>query len=122
MEEVLRFDGPVHVTQRTATEAAVVGGVEVEPGQAVIALLAAGNRDPARFPDPDVLDIGRPDLQHLTFGHGIHYCLGAALARVEGQEAFKALTRRFPDLELAEEPVHRDHFVLRGYRAVPLRA
>ncbi|HJR25404.1 MAG TPA: cytochrome P450 [Acidimicrobiales bacterium] len=122
VEELLRFDGPVHATQRIATEDAVVGEVQVEQGQSVICHLAAANRDPARFTDPDELDIARPDVQQLTFSHGIHYCLGAALARLEGQEAFKALTRRFPGLELAQEPVHRDHFVLRGYRAVALKA
>ena len=120
VEEVLRFDGPVHATQRIATQDALVGEVQVAAGQGVICHLAAANRDPARFPDPDSLDIGRPDPQHLTFSHGIHYCLGAALARLEGQEVFKALPQRFPDLQLAEEPVHRDHFVLRGYRAVHL--
>jgi len=118
VEEVLRFDGPVHLTGRTATVATTVGDVMVEPGQGLVTLLAAANRDPQRFPDPDRLDITRADNQHLTFSHGIHYCLGAALARLEGQEVFKALTQRFPALELTEEPVHREHFVLRGYRAV----
>jgi cytochrome P450 len=120
VEELLRFDGPVHVTARTATQDSVVGDVRVEQGQGVLVHLAAANRDPARFERPDELDLTRPDVQHLTFSHGIHYCLGAALARLEGQETFRALARRFPGLELAEEPVHRDHFVLRGYRAVQL--
>jgi cytochrome P450 len=118
VEECLRFDGPVHLTGRTATVPSRVGDVDIEPGQGVVTLLAAANRDPERFPDPDRLDITRPDNQHLTYSHGIHYCLGAALARLEGQEAFKALTRRMPTLELTEEPVHREHFVLRGYQAV----
>jgi cytochrome P450 len=122
VEEVLRWDGPVHVTARTATRDMVVGegdeAVTVEAGQGMLCALAAANRDPARFPDPDRLDIGRADNQHLTFSHGVHYCLGAALARVEGQETFAALARRFPHLELAAEPVHRDHFVLRGYREI----
>lgn len=122
VEEVLRFDGPVHVTARTATVPSQVGDVLVEPGQGLVTLLAAANRDPARFPDPDQLDITRPDNQHLTFSHGIHYCMGAALARLEGQETFKALTQRFPTLELTEEPVHREHFVLRGYNAVHVAA
>jgi cytochrome P450 len=120
VEELLRFDGPVHVTQRFATQPSTVGGVDLEPGQGVICQLAAANRDPARFDHPDDLDIARPDVQSLTFSHGIHYCLGAALARLEGQEVFKALTRRLPDLDLAEEPVHRDHFVLRGFKAIHL--
>ncbi len=122
VEEALRYDGPVHVTQRVATADATVGTVEVEKGQSVIVHLAAANRDPARFEDPDRLDIRRPDVQHLTYSQGIHYCLGAALARLEGQEAFAALARRFPRLDLVEEPVHRDHFVLRGYRAIHLTA
>jgi cytochrome P450 len=118
VEECLRFDGPVHLTGRTATVDCEVDGVAIEAGQGLVTLLAAANRDPERFPDPDRLDITRPDNHHLTFSHGIHYCLGAALARLEGQEVFKALTQRFPALELAEEPVHREHFVLRGYKAV----
>ncbi|MEQ1787947.1 MAG: cytochrome P450, partial [Acidimicrobiales bacterium] len=122
VEECLRFDGPVHLTGRTATVDTEVGGVAVEAGQGLVTLLAAANRDPERFPDPDRLDITRPDIQHLTFSHGIHYCLGAALARLEGQEVFKALTQRFPGLELTEEPVHREHFVLRGYSAVHVTA
>ena len=122
VEEVLRYDGPVHLTGRTATQPTQIGDVLVEPGQGVITLLAAANRDPERFPDPDRLDITRPDNHHLTFSHGIHYCLGAALARLEGQEVFKALTQRYPTLELAEEPVHREHFVLRGYQAVHVAA
>jgi hypothetical protein len=120
VEELLRFDGPVHATQRFATVPSTVGEVELEAGQGVICHLAAANRDPARWDHPDDLDVARPDAQSLTFSHGIHYCLGAALARLEGQETFRALARRFPGLELAEEPVHRDHFVLRGYRAVQL--
>lgn len=122
VEEVLRFDGPVHLTARTATVPTQVDGVLVEPGQGLVTLLAAANRDPAHFPEPDRLDITRSDGPHLTFSQGAHYCLGAALARVEGQEVFKALVRRFPTLELTEEPVHRDHFVLRGYQAVNVRA
>jgi pimeloyl-[acyl-carrier protein] synthase len=118
VEECLRYDGPVHLTGRTATVDTEVDGVAIEAGQGLITLLAAANRDPARFPDPDRLDITRPDNHHLTFSHGIHYCLGAALARLEGQEVFKAMAQRFPTLELAEEPVHREHFVLRGYQSV----
>ena len=122
VEESLRFDGPVHITARAASVPSTVGDVQVEPGQGVVTLLAAANRDPERFPDPDRFDVTRPDNQHLTFSHGIHYCLGAALARLEGQEVFKALVQRFPTLDLVEEPVHREHFVLRGYQAVHVTA
>lgn len=115
VEEVLRYDGPVHVTGRTATENLEVGGVTIERGQGVVTLLAAANRDPERFADPDRLDVGRPDNHHLGFGQGMHFCLGASLARVEGQVAIGTLVRRFPRLELlTEAPRYRAHFVLRG--------
>jgi cytochrome P450 len=122
IEELLRFDGPVHATQRFATVPSTVGEVELEPGQGVICHLAAANRDPARWERPDDLDVARAEAQSLTFSSGIHYCLGAALARLEGQEVFGALVRRLPGLELAEDPVHRDHFVLRGYSAIHVSA
>ena len=90
----------------------------VRPGESVTTLLAAANRDPARFADPDRLDIDRSDPRHLTFSHGIHYCLGAALARVEGQTAIGALVSRFDPIEPLEEPSYRDHFVLRGLNSL----
>ncbi|MGH9113678.1 MAG: cytochrome P450 [Acidimicrobiales bacterium] len=115
VEECLRWDGPVHLTGRIATEDLNVNGLRVERGQQVMALLAAANRDPDRFPDPDRFDIARPDNHHLTFSHGIHYCLGASLARAEGQIALGSLVQRFAELELlTEQPRYRDHFVLRG--------
>jgi cytochrome P450 len=115
VEELLRFDGPVHITARIATVDLEVGGQPMPAGSEVACLLAAANRDPARFPDPDRLDVGRADCPHLTFSYGIHYCLGAALARAEGQIAIPRLIRRFPHLELATaEPTYRPHLVLRG--------
>jgi cytochrome P450 len=118
VEELLRYDSPVHLTGRTATEAIEVNGIPFRKGVAVITLLAAANRDPARYDDPAGLDLGRADNHHLSFSQGIHYCLGAALARLEGQVTLGSLVRRFPDLELMEEPVHREHFVLRGLRSL----
>ena len=114
VEEALRYDGPVHLTGRIATADVEVGGSVVRKGEAAITLLAAANRDPARFDRPDAFDLTRPDLRHLTFSHGIHYCLGAALARVEGQVVIGRLVERFPGLALASEPTYRDHFILRG--------
>jgi cytochrome P450 len=114
VEEMLRFDGPVHLTGRVATEDLEVGGQTVRKGEQVITLLAAANRDPARFPDPERFDITREDNRHLTFSHGIHYCLGAALARVEGQVAIGSLVERFPAIEPLETPSYRGHFILRG--------
>jgi cytochrome P450 len=122
VEELLRFDGPVHLTARIATEPLTVGGRSFATGDQVIALLAAANRDPARYDRPDELDVGRTDNQHLTFSHGIHYCLGAALARIEGQVVLGSLIQRFPEMELETDPlVYRDHFILRGLRELRVR-
>ena len=118
VEELLRFEGPVHVTGRVATEDLEVSGQPLAKGSTVITLLSAANRDPARFAAPARLDVGRADNHHLAFSQGLHYCLGAALARLEGQIAVGSLVRRFPDLELAGAPVYRDHFVLRGLTAL----
>jgi cytochrome P450 len=120
VEELLRFDPSAHITGRTATEDIVVNGHAVRKGTGVITLVAAANRDPARFHSPARLDLGRADNHHLAFSQGMHYCLGAALARLEGQIAIGSLVRRFPGLQLVEEPVHRDHFVLRGLRSLPV--
>lgn len=116
VEELLRFDGPVHGTGRVATvDGLEVGGQTFQRGDQMFTLLAAANRDPERFDDPDRLDIGRNDSHHLAFSYGIHYCLGAALARVEGQVAIGSLVSRFPNMERITDPVlYRDHFVLRG--------
>ena len=87
-------------------------------------MLAAANRDPAHFPDPDRLDLGRDDPHHLSFSQGIHYCLGAALARLEGEVAITALLHRFPNLELADPaspPSYREHRVLRGLAELDVR-
>lgn len=119
IEELLRFDGPVHLTGRIPTEDIEIGGQLFHKGEQVVTLVAAANRDPERFTNPDQLDIGRPDNHHLTFSQGIHYCLGAALARVEGQVAISALAERFPDMRLAGDRLeYRDHFVLRGLKAL----
>jgi len=114
VEEALRYDGPVHLTGRIATVDIELAGHTIAKGEAAITLLAAANRDPARYTDPDAFDISRVDNRHLTFSHGIHYCLGAALARVEGQVGIGRLVERFPTLQLAAEPTYRDHFILRG--------
>ena len=115
LEELMRYDGPVHITARIATTDVEIGGETIRPGEQVVVSLAAANRDPEQFPDPDRLDVSRSPNRHLGLGGGPHFCLGAALARIEGQAAIGALLRRFPHLELAtEEPTYRDHFVIRG--------
>lgn len=105
VEELLRYDGPVELaTWRFATEALTLGGMRIEAGDPVLVVLAAADRDPERFAEPDTLDLSRTDNQHLGYGHGIHYCLGAPLARLEGQTALATLLTRLPDLELAVPP------------------
>jgi len=118
VEELLRYDGPVHLTGRVATTTVEVGGVVVPAGTQVVTLIAAANRDPAHFNDPDRLDVGRDPNHHLAFSHGIHYCLGAALARAEGQVAIGSLVSRFTRIEPLESPTYRDHFVLRGLNSL----
>lgn len=123
VEEVLRFDSPVQLTSRVArTEGLDVAGIPVPLGAEVLVLLGAANHDPARFRDPGVFDWTRPDNQPLSFGAGGHYCLGAALARLEATTAFPMLLRRFPALAPAEgvQRIRSDRLVLRGFRTLPV--
>jgi cytochrome P450 len=121
VEEFLRYDSPVQLTYRMAGEDFEFGGKPIRKGQVVHLVLAAANRDPAQFPDPDRLDVGRTPNRHVAFGHGHHYCLGAFLARLEAQVAFEALLERFPTLRLAGGPVeHQEHYILRGLKSLPL--
>jgi cytochrome P450 len=125
VEELLRYDGPVEMaTWRFATRPLTIGGQEIAPGDPVLVVLAAADRDPERFTDPDVLDLGRRDNQHLGYGHGIHYCLGAPLARLEGRTALATLFSRLPDLQLDAEPGDlrwRGGLIMRGLRTLPVR-
>jgi cytochrome P450 len=126
IEELLRYDAPVpHATFRYAREAVEIGGVTIPAGAQVIINLAAANRDADRYPQPEVLDIDRHDVRHVGFGHGIHFCLGAPLARMEGQIAMDGLITRFPELRLAVPAGqlhwgHGDGLVLRGLTALPV--
>jgi cytochrome P450 len=123
VEEMLRYDSPVQLTIRFAAERTALADHTVERGDLVVALIGAMNRDPAVFADPGRFDVRRPNArEHLSFGAGIHYCLGAALARMEGQIAIGMLLQRFPDLALAgEELKYRSHPTLRGVESLPLR-
>jgi pimeloyl-[acyl-carrier protein] synthase len=98
IEEMLRFESPIQQTARLAPNDRVLGGKLIRKGQAVIAVIGAANRDPTRFPEPDVFDIGREDNRHLAFGWGAHFCFGAALARIEAEVAFASILDRFPNL------------------------
>ncbi len=120
VEELLRWDSPVQVDVRRALEAAEVAGERVAPGQAVVTLLGAANRDPARFSDPDRLDVGRDEGPPLSFAAGIHHCLGAPLARLEGQEYLRAAAEVLPDMRLVGSPPRRRRLALSGYSAVPV--
>jgi cytochrome P450 len=121
VEEMLRYESPSQHTGRVAAVDAELGGKTIKKGQAVMAVMAAANRDPERFPDPDRFDIARQDNRHLAFGYAAHFCFGAALARVEGQEAFEAIVRDLPNLQLEPGPlVWRNNLGLRGLTSLPV--
>ena len=121
IEEMLRFDSPLHLFERTAKTDTVVAGVEIKEGQKIAALLGSANRDPEAFTAADTFDIRRDPNNHIAFGAGIHFCLGAPLARLELSVTVPRLLERLPNLQLAGEPVQRDTFVLRGYHSIPVR-
>ena len=122
VEEMLRYDSALQLFERTATKPVEVAGVTIEPGQKVAALLGAANRYPAVFEDVDMFRPDRDPNPHLAFGAGVHFCLGAPLARMELVESLGHLLRTFPGLTLAGEPESRGTFVLRGNRRVPVAA
>ena len=122
IEELLRYDGPVQATSRIATEDMEIDGTPIRRGQNTILVLGAANHDPERFPNPDRLDFEREDRTHLAFGHGVHFCLGSTLARLEARYAIAALAERFPNLKLAtEQPRWRRNLILRGMESLPVR-
>ncbi|MFZ2064167.1 MAG: cytochrome P450 [Candidatus Binatus sp.] len=117
IEEMLRFDGPVQSTFRTATKDTVIGGTPITAGMGAFVIIAAANRDPAQFKDPEKFDIAREPNEHLAFGEGIHFCIGAPLARMEGSIAIGAALERFPHLRLKnpDAPVtYKGSYFLRG--------
>ncbi|GAA1256382.1 cytochrome P450 [Kitasatospora nipponensis] len=120
VEESLRWDGPVLMTERLAARPARVGALSVPAGGSVTVVLGAGNRDPRRYPDPDAFLVRRPDVRVLSFGAGAHHCLGAGLARLEGAVLLRRLLARFPALGLAGPPVRRESACLRGFDRLPL--
>jgi cytochrome P450 len=122
VEELLRFDTPLQLFRRTALVDADVGGVPVPAGEQIALLLGSANRDADAFPEPDRLDVTRWPNPHLGFGAGIHFCLGAPLARVELQEELGALLRLAPDMDLDGEPVRRPGHVIRGLERLPVAA
>ncbi len=122
VEELLRYESPSQHTARLAPMDVTLGGRQIRKRQAVIAIMAAGNRDPAMFPDPDRLDVGRNEKRHLAFGWAAHFCFGAALARIEGHVAFETILHRLRNLRLEPGPlVWRQNLGLRGLTALPVR-
>ena len=121
IEELLRFDGPVQRMARIPSEDVTIGRHTIAKGEMVMPFIGAADRDPAQFADPDRLDIGRTDNRHIAFGWGIHFCLGAPLARLEGQIAINTLVRRLPKISLATDvPEYRQSLTLRGLKALPV--
>ena len=122
VEELLRYDSPVQATFRRALADCEVNGFKVRKRDSIVVLVGAANRDPDAFEDPDRLDVGRANRPHLSFGRGIHNCLGAALARLEGRIVFEMLLERFPEIGLTDKrPRFRNGVVLRGLQSLPLR-
>ena len=121
VEEFLRFDAPLHFFDRTATQDTQVCGVDIKQGQKIVSLLGSANRDEEVFANPDTMDITRDPNPHIGFGAGIHFCIGAPLARLEMGISLPELFKRFPTLELDGNPVRRPTFSLRGYESVPAR-
>jgi len=121
IEELLRFDGPVQRTARIPSEDVTIAGHKIAAGEMVMPFIGAADRDPAQFPEPDRLNITRAENRHVAFGLGIHFCLGAPLARIEGQIAIATLLRRLPRLALAtDRPAFRPSLTLRGLEALPV--
>jgi cytochrome P450 len=122
VEEFLRYESPAQIISRTAVSDVELRGKTIKAGDSVIGLLGAANRDPDVFEDPDSLDVGRHPNPHVAFGHGVHFCIGAQLSRLEGRIAIPALVRRFPDMKLvSDEADWRDTAVLRGLNSLRVR-
>ena len=118
INELLRYDSPVQIDSRNAIDDVKIGGKRIAAGQRILAIVGAANRDPQVFANPDELDIGRDEVSHLSFGRGIHYCLGSPLAILEGRMAFTSLLARFSSIRLASAPVFKEQIVLRGVEAL----
>ena len=120
LEEFMRFDAPLHLFERTATADTEIGGVQIMEGQMIAALIGSANRDETVFSAPESMDVTRDPNPHIGFGAGIHFCLGAPLARLEMSVSLPALWEKYPTMQLASDPVRRPTFVLRGYERVAI--
>ncbi|HLX05491.1 MAG TPA: cytochrome P450, partial [Candidatus Binatus sp.] len=123
IEEMLRYDGPVQSTVRFTNEPVQLGGSEIPAGAFALMIVAAADRDPAQFKSPERFDITRDPNEHVAFGEGIHFCIGAPLARMEARIAFEAMLERFPRLKLkdpAMKPIYKGSYFLRGLESLPV--
>ena len=122
LEEFMRFDAPLHMFERTATADTEIGGVAIKEGQKIAALIGSANRDETVFSSPEMMDLTRDPNPHIGFGAGIHFCIGAPLARLEMSVSLPALWEKYPDMQLEGDAVRRPTFVLRGYESVAISA
>ncbi|MGH2414461.1 MAG: cytochrome P450, partial [Microcystaceae cyanobacterium] len=121
VEEILRYDSPIQITTRVATEDVNIGGITIRVGEKALLCLGAANRDPAQFPGPDHFDITRANNNHLAFSDGIHYCLGAVLARIEAEIAINTLVQQLPELKLLQDNLEwRNKVSVRSLKALPI--
>jgi hypothetical protein len=120
VEEVLRYESPIQRLSRVITEDFELHGQTLRKGQKAFLMIGAANRDSRQFPEGDKLDLRRQENRHIAFGFGIHYCLGAALGRLEGQIALSTLLRRFPKMRLLEEPERLENVAFRGFKSLPI--
>lgn len=121
VEELLRYVSPVHTLARRTVEEVTISGVTIPPNSSIYLCVGAANRDPEKFQDPEKLDINRPAVRSLGFGYGIHFCIGAALARMESQVAFDTILRRLPGLKMTvDKPEFRPNYSLRGLISLPV--
>jgi cytochrome P450 len=122
LEEFMRFDAPLHMFERTATADTEIGGVSIKEGQKIAALIGSANRDETVFSTPESMDLTRDPNPHIGFGAGIHFCIGAPLARLEMSVSLPALWEKYPQMQLAGDAIRRPTFVLRGYESVTISA
>ena len=122
VEEFLRYDSPLQYFERTATSDIEISGVAIKQGQKIVSLLGSANRDEAVFANSNEFDVTRHPNPHIGFGAGIHFCIGAPLARLEMSVSLPALLKRFPSLSLAQDPIRRETFSLRGYEKVLVKS
>ncbi len=122
IDEMLRYDNPVQITYRSAAADAEIKGKLIRKGDLVNTILGSANRDPKRFSNPDHFDITRNEGRHLSFGVGIHFCIGAPLVRLEAEIVFETILRRFPHIKLATETLEwQEHPIFRGLKSLPVR-